>query len=448
MSVRLRLIIYLTAVIAVFWVASAFISRSVMVNEINEISSKNLSVAAMRLMPLALREVQAQESEPGEGEAGEREMDEELRFLPGGTGGGLVFELRDRSGAVKLRSFDADQYKFPDDVHPGFHEEDGLTTVTVTDRETGLSLTVGGPVAERKEAINEATIALFTPLLLMLPLIALAIIYVARQVVEPLRKLRLQISTRGGSNLDKLDSADLPAELRPIADAVDRLLERLRASMEAERDFAANSAHELKTPIAGALAQTQRLKAELADGPGKDRALEIETTLKRLSEFTDKLLQLSRAEAEPHVHTTRENIEPVLDLAVREFTDRFSNPAQITVENRLNQDLLVAMDPDALAICLRNLLENAIRHGDGKSPVELIVDTDWSIHIINSGPVVPEDALDALMQRFSRGDTCAPGSGLGLSIVERIMAAAGGSLTLHSPATGRDDGFEAVLRLP
>ncbi|MFQ5623595.1 MAG: ATP-binding protein [Paracoccaceae bacterium] len=449
MSVRLRLIIYVTALVSVLWVTAAIISRSVVIHEIDEMTSENLSVAASRFMPLVLREVEGHDGRDDDSDSeGPRELDEELRFLTATQDGVLSFEVRDRDGNVRLRSFDADRYDFPDMTKAGFEDENDLTTYTMTDRQSGLSLIVGEPDSHRDEAIAEATLALFTPLLLMLPLTALAILYLSRQIVEPLHRLSLQVSARGGTNFDRLDIANQPSELRPIADAIDRLLERLRAAMDAERAFSASSAHELRTPIAGALAQVQRLKNELVDGPGRDRALEIEATMKRLADFTDKLLQLSRVDAEPGVHKIRENMRPVLDLVIKDFAERAENAAEIKIEDRLNQDLIVAMDPDALAICLRNLFENAILHGDGETPIEVVIESDWSIHVISSGPAVASDRLSELTERFARGDTPASGSGLGLSIVDRIMKQSGGALILRSPALGRRDGFEAVLQLP
>ncbi len=77
-------------------------------------------------------------------------------------------------------------------------------------------------------------------------------------------RLSGDIAGRGVSNLAPLDISDQPAELRPIAARSPALMERLRTALDAERAFAANSAHELRTPIAGALAQTQRMIAELA----------------------------------------------------------------------------------------------------------------------------------------------------------------------------------------
>jgi two-component system OmpR family sensor kinase len=71
-----------------------------------------------------------------------------------------------------------------------------------------------------------------------------------------------------------------------------------------------------------------------------------------------------------------------------------------------------------------------------------------SVSVINAGPAVAPDVLASLKQRFVRGPTRAEGSGLGLSIVEAIVAQAGARLDLHSPARGRDDGFEAVVTFP
>ena len=81
--------------------------------------------------------------------------------------------------------------------------------------------------------------------------------------MKPVLRLSRDIAA-AAPNLAPLDISDQPSELRPIAEAVARLVERLRAALDAERAFAANSAHELRTPIAGALARTQRMIAELA----------------------------------------------------------------------------------------------------------------------------------------------------------------------------------------
>ena len=449
MSITRRLILLLTLLVAVFWITTALISRSVFIAELDEVITSDLSDAALRMLPMATNIL----AKPGENteqdhDEGPRELEEELGVISANNDGVMAFEVRDRSGRVRLRSYDAEELDFPEPSHDGYHEDGALYTYALTDPGSGITLTVAEPREHRADAIREATVALFLPLILLIPLLAVAIWLLARSVVAPVRALRREIGARGGENLAPIEASAQPSELRPIARAVDRLMSRLKSALAAERIFAANAAHELRTPLAGALAQTQRLRAELGDSPGAARAAEVEGTLKRLSDYTEKLLQLSRVDSGIALKKTRTNMTPVLDIVVSEFAARGEQGPRIRVENRLSQDLMVAMDADAFAIALRNLLENAILHSRNAGPVAVRIDTDWSIHVINHGAVVPPENMEHLKERFVRGQTMAGGSGLGLSIVDRIMKHAGGALILHSPAEGEDDGFEAVLQLP
>jgi two-component system, OmpR family, sensor kinase len=450
MSITKRLILQLTLVVALLWTTTAVISRAVFISEIDEIVTSNLTDAAVRLLPLATSVLTQKLPESGENEAhgAPRELDEELGIFSVSIGGFLAFQATDRDGHVLLRSYDAGEMNFPERLRDGMQSSDDQNTYTLTDPVTGISLSVAEPSTHRQDAIDEATIALFVPLLLLVPLLVLAIWLLTRSVLSPLLNLRREIAQRGGDNLTRIDSVAQPVELRPIVLAIDRLMKRLKSALAAERIFAANAAHELRTPLAGALAQTQRLKDELADAPSRERAAQVEKTLKRLSDYTEKLLEMSRIESGIALQKTRTNMTPVLDLVVKEVRRHDESAPQIVIQNDLNQDLMVAMDADSFAIALRNLLENAILHGDKTSPITLRIAPDWNVHVINRGVVVAEEKMHGLKQRFVRGDTLASGSGLGLAIVERIMKHAGGTLALHSPAIGQPDGFEAVMQLP
>ena len=138
----------------------------------------------------------------------------------------------------------------------------------------------------------------------------------------------------------------------------------------------------------------------------------------------------------------------LLDAILRDFGERITEPVTVVVENQLGQDLMVAMDADAFAICIRNLVENAALHGAKGRPIKLIVGQDWTIRVINEGAVVAADRLAVLKDRFVRGGLQPNGSGLGLAIVDRIMRQSDGALELTSPATGQTAGFEAKLILP
>jgi two-component system OmpR family sensor kinase len=263
--------------------------------------------------------------------------------------------------------------------------------------------------------------------------------------MKPVLRLSGDIATRSGQNLAPLDISDQPRELRPIAESVARLVERLRAALDVERAFAANSAHELRTPIAGAIAQTQRMIAELGDPKDRRRARDLEATLKRLSALAEKLMQLSRVDAGVGLGDKDVDLIAVLDLVVDDCAKRLAEPKRIHYVKPEGATLVARMDMDAFAMAVRNLIDNAANHGAVDGPVEVRVEPDGVIRVVNAGPVVAPQVLAGLKRRFARGETRHPGAGLGLAIVETIMRQTGGKLELFSPATGRNDGFEARL---
>ena len=455
MSITSRMIASLLALIILFWAAAVWTARTALIDDIDEVVSENLSSMSRRMLPFVTHTIaglpereHGKSGDDDDDEDGGHDLADEMETLAGHENGYLSYIVRQADGRILLRSRDAAALDLPDRFAPGFVTTPEVIAFTRTDRRTGLTLTLLEPGTHRAEAIAEATRSLILPMLLLLPMMAGAILLVVRLSLRPVDGLRRQIAERGGANLAPLDSASQPSELRPIARSVDRLMTRLSVAMDAERVFAASSAHELRTPIAGALAQIQRLKDEIGAGKAGARVAEVESTLRRLADFTEKLLQLSRADAGLGQVEERQNLSPVLQAVVQDFTGRAVNPLQIEIVNELGGDLMLGMDQDAFAITLRNLLENAGLHGQPGTPVRVVIGKDWTIRVTNHGPVVPPDTLAALKTRYTRGPTKSGGAGLGLAIADKIMVQSGGALTLLSPATGAEDGFEAVMTLP
>jgi two-component system OmpR family sensor kinase len=240
-------------------------------------------------------------------------------------------------------------------------------------------------------------------------------------------------------------SDDLPSELEPLAVTLNALFERLRTAFEAERSFSANTAHELRTPLAGAIAQAQRIRKETTEPQTAQRGADIEATLKRLTARAERLMQLARAES------SRLRLERTSDLRA---------PLRVVIDDMLRsllQDRVVLrmpetpvmsdIDPDAVGILCRNLVENALRYGSGSAPVEVTLYPDGLLTVSNDGPVVPPETLTKLADRFERGGTSARGSGIGLSIVSTIADRIGSPLVLKSPRPGKQSGFEASVKL-
>ncbi|WP_376743462.1 histidine kinase dimerization/phospho-acceptor domain-containing protein [Ensifer canadensis] len=287
--------------------------------------------------------------------------------------------------------------------------------------------------------------ALFFPILALIPASIIAIILVVRMTLSPIEGLRDDIGTKDGGNMVPVDEAGLPVELRPIARSVNLLLDRLRAVLESEREFTANSAHELRTPIAGALAQTQRLLAEVPPSLSA-RVGQIERSLQHLGRLAEKLLQMSRAEAGIGVSDEKTDLFPVLQVVIEDIGRSALGAGRIVLHAPDGARLERQIRPDAFAIVVRNLLENALVHSPPGSGVDVYFGSD-GIRVVNESVLLDQATLAGLTRRFTRGPTQAAGSGLGLSIVKRFVEQMNGSLALQSPATGRLGGFEAAVHL-
>jgi two-component system OmpR family sensor kinase len=265
--------------------------------------------------------------------------------------------------------------------------------------------------------------------------------------MQSVHDVRSQIESRSGSNLAPLQLGDLPGELRPIVGSVNHLMDRLRRALESERNFATNSAHELRSPIAGALAQTQRLITQLPTGDCKHRAHKIETSLTGIAKLSEKLMQLARAESGVLVSKHTVNLFPVLELVLDEFNRSAGSANRLHFQCDGTVQFMTRLDPDGMGILMRNVIENALKHSPADSRVDVILKSDVNeIRVINAGSIVPSESIESLKTRFVRGSTAAAGSGLGLAIVEAVTQGSGVTVELYSPATGRTDGFEVRLK--
>ncbi|QIG50300.1 sensor histidine kinase [Nordella sp. HKS 07] len=423
-----RLILWLTAATILYWLAAAGFGVHVMRGEFDEVFDTTLQETAQRLLPLL--------------NTANVERDDSLN-LPHREEY-LTYQLRTGDGRVLLRSHDAPAAAFTAPLEPGFHDTPNYRIYTEADTAQGLFLQVADPLDHRREAAAEGSFTLILPMLLLAPLSIIAIWFIVWRALAPIAVLRDEIGRRDGTNLAALAPGKIPPELKGIVASVDRLLERLRAALAAEREFAANSAHELRTPIAGALAQTQRLLAELPEGSARKRAFQIEASLSALGRLAEKLLQLARAEAGIGSSADEVDLLPVVRLVVSDFQRSQPSSGRLHLADSGGAELICRVDVDAFAMALRNLIENALLHGDG-GEVRISFAPPGTISVVNGGKIVPAHKLQGLRQRFKRGETTGDGSGLGLAIAEMLVRQMGWRLELLSPASGRRDGFEARL---
>lgn len=433
-SIRIRSAIALSVIVTALWLATALLTARLLSAELDEVFDSALQETGQRILQLAVVDVLNREEEGiTRRVTGLAAHDEHFTYV-----------VRDAKGGVLLTSHRADPDDFPTFAEPGFHQLNGLRYYQESAVRGTVILTIAEPLSHRQEVGVEMALALALPLLIMVPLSIVAIFYGLGYGLRPLEALRNQLSRRGATELSPVPMDGLPDELRPIADTVNDLLARLDMAFSAERSFAANAAHELRTPLAGALAQVQRLRQQTTDPDTRRRADEVEQTLKRLTRLSERLMQLARAEGARLVSNSASDLCTILSLVVRDF-DHGPDARRVTLALP-DAAVLSHIDPDAVAIVARNLIENALRHGQS-GPVQVRLAADGTLTVDNDSPIIPRDQLASLTDRFVRGASGGDGSGLGLAIVQTISRRVGSDLQLQSPIPGHTAGFRAALLL-
>ena len=441
LSLTRRLIWTLTIAAVVLWLLSALLAANTLRARLNDAFDGGLKETAERILSLAADSLSDDANEPHERHA------HEIPLLDQAGGEYIVYQVRSAGGAILLRSHDAPSLAFDVPLTDGFADSGPWRVYTVGVADGAVFTQVAETTVHRADSLWSSVLSLLLPICVLVPLSAVGIYFAVRSGLRPVREFSAQIGQRHATNLSPVGDAGLPVELQPIAQAVDGLIARVRDAFEAEQAFAANSAHELRTPIAGSLAQTQRLIAELEASPARDRALQVEASLLRLRQLSEKLLQLSRAEAGIGAAPQAIDLLPALRLLVDDLGRSLPPTSKVELAVADGARLTAPIDIDAFGIALRNLLENARLYGSASGPIRVDV-RDGVIEISNGGPAVAPEQLAKLTNRFVRARTDTQGSGLGLAIVETLLRQAGGRLELISPVPGKVDGFCARVVLP
>lgn len=435
-SLQTRLGLLLGVLLTLLWIAAASVTAVILRHEMDAVFDATLQETAERILPLAVVDILGRE------DAGVTQRLGAVRAHDAF----FAYVVRDAAGGVLLQSHNAEPADFPPYEGPGFGQTATHRLYSDAAVQGSIRITVAEPLAHRAAVAREIQMGLGLPLLVVLPVTFLAIVLAMGASLAPLRRFRETLAARSPRDLSPVSVGDLPSEVAPLAVTLNGLLDRLKAAFDAERSFASNAAHELRTPLAGAIAQAQRLRAETSDPAAAERAGEIEATLKRLTRLSERLMQLARAEGGRLRQDRVADLRPVARLVIEDMA-RMAGQGRIVL-TLADQPVMSDLDPDAFGILCGNLVGNALRHGAGPDPVEVSLDADGRFRVANDGPVVPQEVLARLTDRFERATAQVGGSGLGLAIVAAIAARVGGRLELMSPRAGRETGFEVRVMLP
>lgn len=291
------------------------------------------------------------------------------------------------------------------------------------------------------------------PIALLAPLLMLAVWWLIDRSLAPVERTRRQVAARAADDLSPLPDADLPEEVLPLVQELNLLFGRVRLAFETQRNFVADAAHELRSPLTALKLQAQALRRP-QDEAGREAAVaRLNDGIDRAIDLVGQLLALARQEGDQQQTAGSRPID--LQDLVRQVVPELLPQAQarridLGLVQGENEPLQVQGQPEALHTLLRNLLDNAIKYTPDGGQVDISLalrDHSPCLFVEDSGPGLPESERERVFDRFYRvAGTNAQGSGLGLAIVKTIAASHGATVALdRSPRLG---GLRCEVRFP
>jgi len=428
-SLKQRLLVLALTAITLVWLGATAFTYHNARKEFDEVLDAHLAQAATLLVVQASHDLD--------------ELETEHAPLPHKYARRVAFQVWNKGHQLRLHSANAPQ-------QPLANEERGFSDHTIDGHRWRVFSTWNESaeyliqVAERADMRDELARSIagnmLKPLFISLPLLAILLWIAVARGLRPLDKLTREVEKRAPDNLAALDASSAPREVVPLIERLNRLFTRIEASMQKERRFTADAAHELRTPVAAIKAQAQ--VARTADSEA-ERIHALDNAIlgcDRAAHLIDQLLTLAR------IDNLGNDVTEVCQLRVV-AAEIIAAIAPIALSQHVQLELTegteveVRCNPVLLRILLRNLIDNAMRHTQPGTSVWVSITNKQGLTCLSvndNGPGIPEAELTRVSERFYRPiGTSASGSGLGLSIVNRIAEIHGASLRIAPQNEGK-----------
>lgn len=449
LSLRVRLSVIFSLLALVSWCVASVVAWNITRHNINEVFDTQQMLFAKRLATANLSDLSTKfhnRSLPKtkkwvrHGKRGEQEDD------------ALAFAIFDRSGKMLLNDGENGADIQFDDEHEGFTEDrlkgddDRWRLVWLTSQNGQLRIVVGQEADYRQDMALALVTGQLTPWLAMLPILIVLMVLLVGRELRPLRKVAMALQQRAPDDATPINALQIPTEVRPLIDSLNTLFARIGAMLLRERRFTSDAAHELRSPLAALRVQTEVVQLAGDDTNMREHAVEnLTVSIDRATRLVDQLLTLSRLDS----LTNLDDLQPIdwghLVSATLAEQERQAHASGITLlyqqrgtpPSRFGQPLL-------LSLLVRNVVENALRYTPAGGTVTVTLN-ECELRIEDDGPGITAEHLARLGERFYRPPGQAqPGSGLGLSIVQRI---AGLHAMRVSFANRHEGGLAVVVNL-
>ncbi|MFS2002248.1 ATP-binding protein [Duganella sp. CT11-25] len=310
---------------------------------------------------------------------------------------------------------------------------------------------VAQPIALRQRVAAHMALSVLPPLLLLLPALAVMIWVVVGTALRPLERVAQAVRGRSASALQPLDADGLPPELLPIVVSLNSLLAQIDSAMSAQRNFVADAAHELRSPLTALKLQLQLAERSSNQALRAESFRKLHERLDRSTHLVQQLLTLAR-------HEQTQSPPPrlpcdLLALAQAVVSDHAIHAESKSIDLGIAAGAATVIAPahaEGLQVMLNNLVDNALRYTQRGGQVDVAVELDQGrpcLRVSDNGPGVPEASRARLFDRFYRPDGNELwGCGLGMSIVKNVVDEHGAEIELSSNAGGI--GLVVTVRLP
>lgn len=359
---------------------------------------------------------------------------------------GLACQVHSPRGEIMARTHtDLETVLAAGERGHAYRTEGGVTWRVFTYERGGLTITTADRMDERDQLLGDVFKVAVVPFGVALLGSMVALWLGVIRGLAPLSRLRQSLARRHPDALAPVATYGVPMELRPLIETLNGLLARIQQTIVREQRFTNDAAHELKTPLTAI--KTHLQVARRVEGEAAQRSLaHAEEGVGRLARILDQLLMLARVEGRVQFEDGEPSrVADVIELALR---DTGMEPQRFVLPEAW-PEVALALPRELAVTALRNLVDNALRHGGDAAPVTLAADLDeaageLTLRVRDRGAGLDDQALAQMSRRFWRASK-QRGSGLGLAIVAAIAERFAGRLEFVRP---EGDGLEACLTLP
>ena len=430
-SLRGRLLWFLLAAITIAAVAQAAIAYRTALHDADHIFDYHMQQIALSLRSTTPLTAANTPADAGANPTVPAEPD------PGNDD--LVVQVWSPDGVRMFRS--VSRASLPQRAVLGFSnvKANGTTYRVFSIQSNNQTLQVAQDMAVRRNMAGNLALRTLAPIAMMLPILMLVVWWVVSDSLTPVARVRKQVASRQADDLSPVSEAGLPDEVRPLVQELNLLFGRVRTAFDAQQNFVADAAHELRTPLAAL--KLQALSLERADSLDARKVAQgrITAGIERATRLVEQLLVLARQEA-----GASEGAPPLpvdlADLARRTVGEMVGVAQAKGVDLGLQhaQAARVLGQGAALAILMRNLMDNAVKYTPAGGTVDVAVHLEDGMAVLtveDSGPGIAQEERERVFDRFYRiAGSEAAGSGLGLAIIRAIAERHGAKLGLDASA--------------